>query len=110
MAKFIHRGSAGPDDPIYLGGQQIFNPIPRPAPKPPKGQPENPPPNRRTTMTTALDDIRDSIARLEKTNPESRFLRDLRNQLLAFEDNPEQSAHSLFCSGNPVVPAERTRK
>ncbi len=42
MAKFIHRGSAGPEDPIYQAGLQIFNPIPRPAPKPPKEQPEEP--------------------------------------------------------------------
>lgn len=42
MAKFTHLGSAGPDDPIYQGGLQIFNPIPRPAPKPPKEQPEEP--------------------------------------------------------------------
>ena len=61
-------------------------------------------------MTTALDDIRRGIARLEKTNPESRFLQDLRDQLAAFEDNPGQSAQSLYCSGNPVVPARRERR
>ena len=61
-------------------------------------------------MTTALDDIRRSIARLEKIRPDSPSLPDLKQQLLAFEDNPDQSAHSLFCSGNPVVPAKRTRK
>lgn len=43
MAKVTHRGLAGPDDPIYQGGLQIFTPIPRPAPKPTTEQPEEPP-------------------------------------------------------------------
>jgi hypothetical protein len=61
-------------------------------------------------MTTALDAIRRQIARLEKIRPDSPSLPDLRQQLAAFEDNPEQSAHSLYYSENPVVPAKRTRK
>jgi hypothetical protein len=38
MSKTIHRGSAGPDDPIYREGLQIFTPIPRPQ-KPAENQP-----------------------------------------------------------------------
>lgn len=61
-------------------------------------------------MTTTLDAIRRQRDRLEKIRPDSPSLPDLRQQLLAFEDSPDQSAHSLFCSGNPVMPAKRTRK
>jgi hypothetical protein len=61
-------------------------------------------------MTTSLDHIRDSIAYLEKTHPDSRLLKDLWDQLAAFEDQSGQSAHALYCSGNPCVPAKQRRR
>jgi hypothetical protein len=54
MANVTHRGSAGPDDPIYRGGVQVFTPIPRPAPKP-QAEPEKHPEKQREPAST-LDD------------------------------------------------------
>lgn len=40
MAKVTHRGLAGPNDPIYREGLQIFTPIP--IPRKPADQPAKP--------------------------------------------------------------------
>lgn len=61
-------------------------------------------------MATALDSIRRQIARLEKITPNSRLLKDLRDQLAAFESDPDQSAEAMYYSGNPVVPTSRPAK
>jgi hypothetical protein len=55
-------------------------------------------------MTTLLDDLRDSIKYLEQKAPESRLLRDYKEQFSAYEAAPGQSAEAMYYSGNPVVP------
>ncbi len=61
-------------------------------------------------MDTALDYIKRQISLLEKKTPNSRFLKDLRDQLAAFESDPDQSAEAMYYSGNPVVPTSRPEK
>ena len=58
-------------------------------------------------MSTALDAIRRQIARLEKSDPNGRFLNDLKQQLAAFETAPDQSAEAMYYRGNPVVPTSQ---
>jgi hypothetical protein len=61
-------------------------------------------------MATTLDSLRKEIARLEKEHPDSRLLQDYKNQLAGSQDDPGASAAQVWHSGNPVVPASRTRR
>jgi hypothetical protein len=59
---------------------------------------------------TTVDHLKESIAKLEKEAPDSRLLKDFRQQLAAIEYSDGKTAAELYCSGNPVVPATRRRK
>ena len=60
-------------------------------------------------MATTLEILKEGIAHLEKEDPEGKLVTSLRMQLQGLEDAPETSAFETWHSGNPVVPASRTR-
>ena len=50
-------------------------------------------------QTTLMDDLRRSISRLEKTAPNSQFLKDLRNQLAGYESPTYKAIEEVRYSG-----------
>jgi hypothetical protein len=57
-------------------------------------------------MSTAVDDLREAIARLERERPQSRLLQDFKQQLADYEASKAlgtTSAEQTYFAGNPVV-------
>jgi hypothetical protein len=55
-------------------------------------------------MTTAVDDLREGIACLERERPQSRLLQDFKRQLADWEAGQGRTAEQMYYAGNPVVP------
>jgi len=58
-------------------------------------------------MTTAVDDLRRGIARLERERPQSRLLQDFKRQLADWEAGQGRTAAQMYYAGNPVVPKSK---
>ena len=59
-------------------------------------------------MTTLFEDLKRSIARLEKKNPESKLLQDYRRQLKGLEAANGRTAKEIYFSGVPSYPTNQS--
>jgi hypothetical protein len=59
-------------------------------------------------MTTLFEDLKRSIARLEKKNPESKLLQDYRRQLKGLEAANGKTAKEIYYSGVPSYPTNQS--
>jgi len=57
-------------------------------------------------MTTLFEDLRRSIARLEKENPESKLLQDFKRQLRGLEAANGRTAKEIYLNGIPAGPTD----
>jgi hypothetical protein len=55
-------------------------------------------------MSTAVDDLKEGIERLERERPQSRLLQDFKRQLADWEAGQGRTAEQMYYAGNPVVP------